>query len=51
MFKSARRKYRRYHSEHQFDYPALFFSIGLVSNLLKVLAVAVVTYAMFLVIA
>ena len=50
MFKNARRRYRKYRFDHRYDYPAMFASIWLMSALMKVLAVAVVTYGLYFVV-
>ena len=47
MFKKSFRKYRRYRYDHRYDYPVMFFSISVAVVLLKVLAVAGGTYALY----
>lgn len=48
MLKKVQRRYRRYRYVHQYDYPAMFMSIGLMVGLLKLLGVAAIAYGLYL---
>lgn len=50
MFKRLRRRFRMYRYEHQYDHPILFSGILLLTELLKILAVAVAAYGLYKVI-
>ena len=47
MFKNTLRRYRKYRYDRRYDYPAMFMSITLALELLKVLAVAGIAYGVY----
>lgn len=47
MFKKARRRFRSYRSDHQFDHPILFFFTDIAFGAVKVLLVLLLIGALY----